>query len=430
MSHDLPRFGNVRRIRQRGGAALAVIAGLLVVAASTMAIRMASQVEGRTEQQTLTQARMQRIQAALHTFAASQGRLPCPAAGGLDTGLAAPAAAVVTCSNRDGTVPWISLGLQADDALDGWGRKISYRVPDGPNGLTNTGSIGSPGTVGLSVNDAGTPKPQQAWVLISHGASGLGAWRVALPRMALPGAGGKEWDHSQLPLPPTFWRWGETLVNPVSGMDYALTDVAHFDDVLWFESIADLKTRSNHEQVTVRLTTARLDSITPVAYDDRNTKIASITFDSATAWGNMTVTSTGGNIARNTDGSTASTGIGVCSDACDIDANSALDSSKSLAFKLSGGKTADKFALGVLSLDPTVQISFTFKLAGLNVGVPMVYPALPGPPAAIVPYERTVVPNLLPSTATPFDEVVVQPLGTSRFFIASIRFCTAVENCN
>jgi hypothetical protein len=107
-----------------------------------------------------------------------------------------------------------------------------------------------------------------------------------------------------------------------------------------------------------------------------------------------------------------------------------LDNSKSLGFKLSGGKTADKFALGVLSLDPTVQISFTFKLAGLNVGMPMVYPALPGPPAAIVPYERTVVPNLLPSTATPFDEVVVQPLGASRFFIASIRFCTAVENCN
>lgn len=169
MSHDLPRFGSVRRIRQRGGAALAVIAGLLVVAASTMAIRMASQVEGRTEQQTLTQARMQRIQAALHAFAASQGRLPCPAAGGLDTGLAAPAAAVVTCTNRDGTVPWVSLGLQADDALDGWGRKISYRVFDGAAGLTQATGVASAGAAGLDVNDFGTPKSLMAWVLVSHG---------------------------------------------------------------------------------------------------------------------------------------------------------------------------------------------------------------------------------------------------------------------
>ena len=165
------------RSRQLGGIALAMIVTLLVVAATTLAIRMARQVEARTQQQQLTQTRMLRIQAALHAFAASQGRLPCPANGAQDTGLAVPAVAVVTCTNRNGAVPWVSLGLQADDALDGWGRKISYRVPDGPNGLTNTGSIGSPGTVGLSVNDAGAPKPQQAWVLISHGASGLGAWQ-------------------------------------------------------------------------------------------------------------------------------------------------------------------------------------------------------------------------------------------------------------
>ena len=413
------------RARQRGGAALAVIAGLLVVAASTMAIRMARQVEGRTEQQTLTQARMQRIQAALHAFAASQGRLPCPASGVLDTGLAVPVAAAVMCTNRDGTVPWVSLGLQAEDALDGWGRKISYRVFDGATGLTRANGITSASTAGLGVNDGGTFQSIYAWALVSHGASGLGAWRVAAPRMALPGAGGNEWSNTQAP-PAVYYRRAEALVNPASGVEYAVNAIAHFDDMLQFESVADLKKLSGHEQVTVRLTTARLDSITPVAYTGRNANTTSITFDSATAWGAMTVNSTGGNISRNAGG----TGIGVCSGACATDAESALDNSKSLGFKLSGGKTADKFALGVLSLDPTVQISFTFKLAGFNVGVPVVYPALPSPPAAIVPYELTVVPNLMPSTATPFDEVVVQPLGTSRFFIASIRFCTAAENCN
>lgn len=411
--------------RQSGGAVLAVIAGLLVVAASTLAIRMARQVEEKTQLQQVTQVHMQRIQAALHAFAASQGRLPCPANGAQDTGLAVPAAAVVTCTNRDGAVPWVSLGLQADDALDGWGRKISYRVFDGATGLTQAAGLASAGATGLSVSDFGTPKNLTAWVLISHGASGLGAWRVAVPRMAMPGPGGNEWSNTQAP-PAVFYRRGEVLVNPATGVEYAVNDAAHIDDMLWYESISDLKKLAGHEQVTVRLTTARLDSITPVTYTGRNANTTSITLDSATAWGQMTVASTGGTIARNADG----TGIGVCSGACVTDAESALDNSKSLGFKLSGGKTADKFALGVLSLDPTVQISFTFKLAGLNVGMPMVYPALPGPPAAIVPYERTVVPNLLPSTATPFDEVVVQPLGASRFFIASIRFCTAVENCN
>ena len=49
------------RARQKGGAVLAVIAGLLVVAASTLAIRMARQVEDKTAQQQLTLQRMQRI---------------------------------------------------------------------------------------------------------------------------------------------------------------------------------------------------------------------------------------------------------------------------------------------------------------------------------------------------------------------------------
>lgn len=46
-----------RRSWQRGGAVLAVMAGLVVVAASTLAIRMARQVQDKTAQQQLTQQR-------------------------------------------------------------------------------------------------------------------------------------------------------------------------------------------------------------------------------------------------------------------------------------------------------------------------------------------------------------------------------------
>ncbi|MEZ5717359.1 MAG: hypothetical protein R3E55_02505 [Burkholderiaceae bacterium] len=66
-------------------------------------------------------------------------------------------------------------------------------------------------------------------------------------------AGGNEWDNTQAP-PAEFFRRGEALVDPATGVEYALNDAAHFDDVLWYESISDLKIVDFHEQVTVRLT--------------------------------------------------------------------------------------------------------------------------------------------------------------------------------
>lgn len=405
-----------------------MIATLLVVAATTLAIRMTQQVGDRTERVTQTQARMERIRAALHAYAVTQGRLPCPVAGATSdygptgAGLAAPPGpSVAACTAKNGTVPWVSLGLRSEEAQDAWGRKISYRVFD--DLVKDDGVKNSASTVGLSVKYAAVNPPHTglAWVLISHGVSGLGAW---LPNgtQILPIPASQESINTQAPGVNPFFRLEESVVN----LDPA-TSLNYFDDVLMYESVEDLKNQSSFD-LNTKMTTSRLD-FGPggkITYTGRNANTTSITFDSATAWGAMTVNSTGGNISRNAGG----TGIGVCSGACVTDAESALDNSKSLGFKLSGGKTADKFALGVLSLDPTVQISFTFKLLGANVGVPVVYPALPSPPAAIVPNELTVVPNLMPSTATPFDEVVVQPLGSSRFFIASIRFCTAAENCN
>ena len=422
--------------RQKGGAVLAVIAGLVVVAASTLAIRMARQVEARTELQQLTQARMERIRAALHAHAASQGRLPCPANGAQDTGLAVPAAAVLSCPpvSSNGAVPWVTLGLQADDALDGWGRKISYRVWDGATGLTQASGLALAGAAGLGVNDFGAPHNLTAWVLISHGSSGLGGWRVAAPRMPLPGAGSNEWSNTQA-APVEFFRRGEALVDPATGVEYALNNAAHFDDVLLYESIEDLKNRSGFE-LNTRMTTRRLDSGPggKVTYTGRNANTASITFDSSTEWGDITVSSPGGNISRNAYG----TGIGVCSGACNDDATAALDASKKLAFKLDVGKTAQKFSIGILSIEPTVEFLLTFKNGGIPVGssvrvpLPPPPPALPDPPppkpvelGKLVKFDY-----LQPNPPGSFNEVEIQPLGTSRFFIASIRFCTAAENCN
>ena len=413
-----------------GGAALAMIATLLVVAATTLAIRMTRQVEDRTERVSKTQARMERIRAALHAYAATQGRLPCPVAGATSdesatgAGLAAPPGpSVTTCAARDGTVPWVSLGLRSEEAQDAWGRKISYRVFDDlvrDDGVKNTAS-----TNGLSVKDEAPNR--FAWVLISHGVSGLGAW---LPngQPILPTPASQELANTQ-PTGP-FVRREESVVD----LDHA-TSPNHCDDVLMYESVEDLKNHSSFD-LNTKMTTSRLD-FGPggkITYTDRNSNTASITFDSATSWGVMNVASTGGNISRNAYG----TGIGVCSGACNDDATAALDASKKLAFKLDVGKTAQKFSIGILSIEPTVEFLLTFKNGGIPVGssvrvpLPPPPPALPDPPppkpvelGKLVKFDY-----LQPNPPGSFNEVEIQPLGTSRFFIASIRFCTAAENCN
>jgi len=82
----------------------------------------------------------------------------------------------------------------------------------------------------------------------------------------------------------------------------------------------------------------------------------------------------------------------------------------------------------VLSLDPTVELSVTFRYKGSDLPAPgnvYVSPLVSATPGVVRMFA-----NLLPAPPAPFDEVVVRPRGTSRFFIASIRFCAATEVCN
>jgi hypothetical protein len=73
------------------------------------------------------------VDAAIAQFVAVQKRMPCPADGtkpsadalaGLEAGRDAAG-----CSNQaKGVVPWRSLGLQEQDATDGWERRMTYRT--------------------------------------------------------------------------------------------------------------------------------------------------------------------------------------------------------------------------------------------------------------------------------------------------------------
>ena len=472
-----------RRRRQVGGTLLALVAALLVTAAATLAIRMARQIDDRTDRFVQTQDHLKRIRTALHAFAAANGHLPCPANGALDTGVAAPTTATppaTLCTFRNGTVPWVTLGLSADDAVDAWGRKISYRVYDGPTGMTQAlgASMSDCDTVepapvaatgpdypctvghdvmpgpgagtyldaayrpGLTVRVGGVNQTQMAWVLISHGVSGQGAWLSGGNRMTVP-VSPEELANTQPPsVPPASTQFYVQREENVEDLDPA-TSPLHFDDLLLFERIEDLIRAAGREArdwpevgpppppspavvgapTGINLNTAMLDSITTISYSGRDSNRSTIDIDAGASVGQITLSATGGNITR--DSVPSGTAIGVCNSGCGNANNASLSGTESISFRLQS-KTAGKLAVGVLSLDPTAELSVTFRRSGVD---------LPGG-LYVSPVVSTTVgtvrmfADLTPTPAAPFDEVVVRPRGTSHFFIASIRFCATGVTCN
>ena len=136
--------------------------------------------------------------------------------------------------------------------------------------------------------------------------------------------------------------------------------------------------------------------------------------------GTVRISSTGGDIS--TDGPYKA--LGVCSAGCGAanSSNRALDSSESLGFRLGTNKTAKSFALGLLGIsNTTVDASITIKKNGVTLANLIesvaVTTAMPGSPQ--------LKNHALTPPGTEFDEVVVQPVGTSRFFVANVFFCQA-----
>ncbi len=230
------RFSSARR--QGGLVALLLAVAILTTVATMMVISQANGLRKAGDQIGITNLRLELIRKALLNYVMVNKRLPCPASGAVDDGNPIPAnpttAPTYLCTIRNGTVPWAALGLSDKEALDGWSRKISYRVYDGPTGLTIAGGadmsncdsqflspqapqpaigpsflcnaaphdtsgpdfLSVANRPGLTVNDdaIGANVPQVGVTLISHGPTGLGSWLLGggcpVPgcRMALPPA--------------------------------------------------------------------------------------------------------------------------------------------------------------------------------------------------------------------------------------------------
>ena len=264
-----------RRERGAVGAIVLVVAALILI--TFVASFLLSRFGSRGDERSVTQSRLEGAARAIEQFAAV-GRLPCPADPTADTGVEVRLAGNLKCTYPEGTLPWSTIGLSREEARDSWGRKISYRLYTGDNAgngslardqgasmvqcdtvepaptidatrlcstnadpyLRNTTpalfleiSAGNP--KGLTVKDFGTVRTGIAYVLISHGSSGLGGYSVSGARRELPI--GDERDNTGSTA--TF------VIKAFSDPDVAVTSNAHFDDLLFFRTISDLAKNAN-----------------------------------------------------------------------------------------------------------------------------------------------------------------------------------------
>lgn len=261
--------------RQRGASGVFLFVLLLLAMVVLTAMFTLSRTSSNVDAQNQTVASLQAAAAALEQFASATGRLPCPADPQVDDGLELPAVPTGNCDKPTGTLPWRTIGLRRDDAYDSWGWKISYRVYSNVAGSmtqANGASMVNCDTVqaftlrqpvdanklcpaahdtidtdfivgkGLTVTDFGTTydgtsaSGGAAYVLISHGSTGLGAYTAAGTQRDAPKS-----NEEKNNLKDT----GPFVAMAASAPDVAPDDNTHYDDVLLYRTVADLAKRAN-----------------------------------------------------------------------------------------------------------------------------------------------------------------------------------------
>jgi type II secretory pathway pseudopilin PulG len=291
------------RTPQRGATGVLIIALIvivMVVILATYALTRVTEISADTSQ---ASAGLAKAAAVLEAYAAATQRLPCPADPTLDTGVELPVGVgSPDCSKDEGTLPWQTIGMRRDDAIDPWGRKLSYRVYTG-----NAGSLVQPGGVSMAKCDTVEPSPggatagggglgglckgttdpfqydttpaqflngkglkltdmsapqydDVAYVILSHGPTGLGGYSVSGIRLDMPA--GDEKKNTQATGPFT--------IMPFSDVDTAATSGTHFDDLLVYRRLADLVARiglgaRNWPEMAGADVSAKLDNATVAA---------------------------------------------------------------------------------------------------------------------------------------------------------------------
>ncbi len=273
-------------MRSQGGAAAAMVLVILVLISVVLAaLWLLRRVGDTSAERDQTTSALENASAALEAYVAGSMRLPCPADPAIDDGGEALAPSG-DCDKPAGTVPWRTIGLSRERALDAWGRKISYRVYRGgaggvgsliqtrgasmvncdsnealPTGVdaatglckpvdpldtnpasrsTSTGQFlaGKGLKVQYFGRDLSPDNEHVAYVLISHGATGLGGYTSSGVQLDNPTSSEERANLNALST-TTYYAMA------FSGPEVSVKDNSHFDDVLLYRTIADLAKRAN-----------------------------------------------------------------------------------------------------------------------------------------------------------------------------------------
>lgn len=139
-------------------------------------------------QNTLTHTNKALIIKALNRYHRQEGHLPCPSQPDGDDGFA-----VERCqgpSQQIGILPYKTLGLSAEIAKDGFGHYFTYAVSEQATLLKSSNSFNSSENT-LVIMDRmgriyGSRTNEPAFVLISHGPKGDGAFTLQSSRIRFP----------------------------------------------------------------------------------------------------------------------------------------------------------------------------------------------------------------------------------------------------
>lgn len=288
--------------KQQGAALLMAVLIVLLAVGVPLLLKVLAVSAAKVDQGGNTAQRLIAVDNALAAYAATYRRLPCPADGGIPSsgvgaGIEARDGNGDCTSQTTGVAPWITLGLSEASITDGWGGRLTYRVPTGGQGFSRNGALDAtycdpmgsnpalmPATASTAVSctnacaplpPTGVPAPPNptcnafslflanrgfvvrngagvavrdpaaatgaVYVLISHGSEGGGAFNSAgaLPASAIaPGSNGEIRNLNNQALP------GMGFFSDTDLRTGSNAGTAHFDDALSYPTISEFLGRT------------------------------------------------------------------------------------------------------------------------------------------------------------------------------------------
>lgn len=268
-------------------AVVVVIIGILMAAGLK-----AASVQRDSAAYSATRTKQEAIKQALINYLRNNRRLPCPdsktgwgndgavfAVGSAPDGIenradagANPLNTTVACDSRVGVLPWVTLGLSRDAALDGFNNFFTYHV-SAPAASANDWNItasfnsGLQGDIEIKAHAADATNPlyiRDVVVVVSHGRNGAGAWTVKGSRNVVPVAATAA-DESENANADAIYIIRDTNNDPAA-------NGGAYDDVLVALTPDDLLSSLTHEQ-SIKSYRAEINETKLVIEDIKNALI-------------------------------------------------------------------------------------------------------------------------------------------------------------